>query len=102
MKVFAFIHAADPFPQPRLGALLPDGRTLVDLQAGHFSMTERPSPLLRDADAFASGGQAALEAARRVAAWVASQRPPGTTAPLDDVRVLRDVTPDAPGHRESI
>ena len=54
-------------------------------------MTERPSPVLRDAAAFERAGSVALGVAARVAAWVASERPPGTVARLDDVRVLRDV-----------
>lgn len=98
--VVTFILNADPEGLPRLGARLPDGQTLVDLQAGHFAMTESPNPLLRDRESFQRGGDHARETARKVLDWVATQRPPGTTVAVDRVRVLapQDLS-RAAGHR---
>lgn len=88
MDVVPFVHHADPDPQPRLGAMLEDGHTLVDLQAGHFSMRGGPSPWLRDKTTFESGREAARRVAEDVVTWVRSQRPPGVTARMQDVKVV--------------
>lgn len=93
MDVVTFVLNADPDGMPRLGAPLPDGQTLVDLQAGHFAMTESPHPLLRDPESYRRGGDQAKEAARKVVAWVASQRPPGTTVAVERVRLLASRDP---------
>jgi hypothetical protein len=90
MRIVPFVQASDPHHLPRLGAVLEDD-TLVDLQAGHFAMTGRPATLFADADAFARSGGAGVELAARVVAWVASQRPPGTTTTLGAVRALAPV-----------
>lgn len=90
MRILTFVSRMDPLGHARLGTLLDDGRTVLDLQAGHFSMTGAPHPHLASAGAFERGGRHARDVARRVAEWVRSERPPGTTTPLDHVRVLRD------------
>jgi hypothetical protein len=91
MDVFRFVLKNDPWRSPRLGALLPDGQTVVDLQAGHLSMREHPSPWLRDVGAFRTGGAEAERVGEKVVEWVGSQRPPGTTAHYESVQVLERV-----------
>lgn len=93
MEPTPFVLRADPYSMPRLGALLPDERTLVDLQAAHFSMTEAPLPAFRDMDAYRQAGEHADELLRKVVAWAASQRPPGVFASLDAVRILDEKRP---------
>lgn len=88
MEFVRFVSRADPFGRERVGALLPDGRTVVDLQAAHFAMTEAPNPSLRDARAFRTAGRHGMDLAARVVDWVQTQRPPGTTTTLDEVRQL--------------
>lgn len=88
MEILAFVHVADPYSEPRLGALLDDGRTVVDLEAAHFAMTEAPHPQLHSLTSFRQGGDHAREVAQRVVAWVRTQRPPGTTTSLERVRTL--------------
>lgn len=83
----------------RLGALLPDGQTVADLQAGHQTMTGTAAAALADMLSLLDGGDAALDLTRQVLDFVASQRPPASThalaavrlaAPLPRPRALRD------------
>lgn len=89
MDIVEFVHQADPHATHRVGAMLPDGRTLVDLQGGHFAMTGAPHPHLKDLTAFQAGGEHAAQVAKSVVEWVATQRPPGTTTTVDSVRRVR-------------
>lgn len=89
MDIVEFVHQADPHSMHRVGAVLPDGRTLVDLQGGHFAMTGAPHPHLRDLATFQAGGDHAAKVAQSVVEWVSTQRPPGTTTILDAVRTVR-------------
>ncbi len=81
MDIVRYRLHADPFHDERLGVLLDAGNTVADLQAAHMSMRGTPSPLLRDLEHFQQGGDAARALTEAVAAWVESQRPPGTTVP---------------------
>lgn len=86
-ELVRFVLTADPERMARLGAKLPDGATIVDLQAGHFAMRGAPSPHFRDTSSFRLAGAHAADVADEVVDWVTSQRPPGTTARVDDVRI---------------
>lgn len=99
MDVFRFVVKADPWREPRLGIFLDDGRTVVDLQAGHLSMRARPTPILRDVTAFRAAGAEAKRLCEEVRAWVASERPPGTTTDAERVEMLGPVEGASPGQR---
>lgn len=89
-RVVVFVLTSDPKGVERLGSYLADG-SLVDLQAAHFSMRERPSPLLRDRTAFRLGGEASHRVARDVLAWVETERPPGLALPPASGRVVEEM-----------
>lgn len=86
-RVVVFVLHADPKAVERLGAFLADG-SVVDLQAAHMSMRGRPAPVFRDRTSFRLANAEALALARDVAAWVETQRPPGTALKPDLVRVV--------------
>lgn len=75
----------------RLGALLPDGNTVADLQQGGMAMTGAGQPFLNDMLGLLDGGEPALEQARRTLEFIADQQPPDSAYPLDRITLLAPV-----------
>lgn len=92
MDIVTFVLESDPHREPRVGARVPDEGVIVDLQAGHFSMYERPHPGLTGPDAFRAAGASARQLAARVAAWAVTERPPGVLAREDAVEIMEERT----------
>jgi 2-keto-4-pentenoate hydratase/2-oxohepta-3-ene-1,7-dioic acid hydratase in catechol pathway len=71
--------------------MLPDGRTVVDLQAAVTASGGSPSPHLADMLAFLDGGGAARETAERALEFAVAQRPPDVCHSLDTLQLLAPV-----------
>lgn len=91
-RIVVFVLTSDPKGVERLGSYLPDG-SLVDLQAAHFSMREKPSPFLRDRTSYRLGGEASRRTVQDVLAWVDTERPPGLALPAAKGRVVEEMAP---------
>jgi 2-keto-4-pentenoate hydratase/2-oxohepta-3-ene-1,7-dioic acid hydratase in catechol pathway len=89
MKLVTFVSPVSPFG--RIGTLIADGQTIVDLQAGAVAMNGQPSPVLADMLSFLDGGEFAREEAERIVESVKEQAPPGVTLQLDAVTLLAPV-----------
>ena len=74
----------------RVGALHPDGATLVDLRAAALPCGVEEAHFV-DMLAFLDAGPAARDAAEKTVEFAAAQRPPGVVRPLAEVRLLAPV-----------
>jgi 2-keto-4-pentenoate hydratase/2-oxohepta-3-ene-1,7-dioic acid hydratase in catechol pathway len=91
MKLVTFLPQDDLQSQPRLGALLSDGNTVADLQAGSIALSGSTSPFLTDMLSLLDGGERAMEAARRVVELITNQSPTGSLYPLESIVLLAPV-----------
>lgn len=91
MKLLTFHDREQPSSPPRLGALLADGHSVADLQAGCLALSGTESSFLSDMLNLLDGGEQALDEARRVLDWIEAQSPPGCLYPLQGVVLLAPV-----------
>lgn len=73
---------------PRLAALLPDGETLVDLQAAHVALKGRASPHLRNVASFRLAAAYARDLAEELVLFAARQSSPPVVARASAVAAL--------------
>lgn len=73
---------------PRLAALLPDGETLVDLQAAHVALKGRTSPHLSSVGSFRLAAAYARELAEELVLYAARQARPPMVARVSAVALL--------------
>jgi 2-keto-4-pentenoate hydratase/2-oxohepta-3-ene-1,7-dioic acid hydratase in catechol pathway len=85
MKLLTFQLARSDPSQPRIGALLQDCETVVDLQAASRLMDGHSVDYFADMLSFLEAGQAARDAAERLIEFAANQRPEAATYRLDEI-----------------
>jgi 2-keto-4-pentenoate hydratase/2-oxohepta-3-ene-1,7-dioic acid hydratase in catechol pathway len=83
MKLVTFVAAGG---EPRSGALIEEGRRIVDLQASHVARWQKEVPSLRSVLAIAEGGAAALDLAADLVAH-ASRAGTGTILAREAVKL---------------
>jgi len=84
MKLTTFIQNSDKLSVPKLGALMPAGQTIAELQTGAIAMSGSPSPFL-------DGGEEAFNETQKVLDFVIKQSPPDTIHKLDTLTLLSPV-----------
>ena len=90
MKLVTF-QAGGESERPRVGVLLQDGRTVIDLQAAHQAATGAENPSFADMLAFLDDFDRAREAAARTLERMGPGAPAGVALPLGEIRLLAPV-----------
>jgi 2-keto-4-pentenoate hydratase/2-oxohepta-3-ene-1,7-dioic acid hydratase in catechol pathway len=88
MRLLTFRVPGDAQAAPRLGALLADGGTVVDLAAGCRLRQGAAPGWCADMLAWLDGGPRARDAARELVQWAHRERPPQILHRLADVTLL--------------
>jgi 2-keto-4-pentenoate hydratase/2-oxohepta-3-ene-1,7-dioic acid hydratase in catechol pathway len=85
MKLLTFTPHQESSGPPRVGALLRDANTVVDLQAASQRRAGKPSPHFHEMLAFLDGGDAARQEAEELLQYAAQQQPLGAVHSLDSL-----------------
>jgi 2-keto-4-pentenoate hydratase/2-oxohepta-3-ene-1,7-dioic acid hydratase in catechol pathway len=91
MKLVTFHKNNEENSGARIGAVLPDGHTIADLQAGMLAMIGEKSLFFTDMMTLIQSGREAIDMAQKVLEFISRQTPPETVCDQKNVTLLAPV-----------
>jgi len=91
MKLISFITGSADKPDCKIGVVLPDMETAVDLQLAHFFKHHTESPFFTDMSAFIENGNAAIFSALKIIEYAVSEGSPDAILRINNLALLPPV-----------